>query len=245
MSDKTSQELLRKARASVRLGWVCAALITVVLVFELVFLAATPVDVLVTKWGSPRDLVGLHWADDALAISLSAVAGAIGGILDWLVTEIPKAITWPIVALIALLAILRSWRALAWLLPVFGRFQSLKLGTFEVQLSEEGAKQLSLSAQEVFAQYRAQADKEFERQVRLTHLRDRLEQVVQATEIPDPSGTPRRLLSIPNFRCTIHVADILFAEIFTNSSSTTRAQKADVRVAASPSATALLAELGG
>jgi hypothetical protein len=105
-----------------RLGWVCAALITVVLAFELVFLAATPVDVLVTKWGSPTDLVGLRWADDALAISLSAVAGAIGGIFDWLVTEIPKAITWPIVALIALFAILRSRRALAWLLPVFGRF---------------------------------------------------------------------------------------------------------------------------
>jgi hypothetical protein len=76
MSEKTSEELLRKARATVRLGWVCAALIAVVLVFELVFLAATPVDVLVTRWGSPTDLVGLHWADDALAISLSAVAGA-------------------------------------------------------------------------------------------------------------------------------------------------------------------------
>ena len=212
MSEKTSQELLRKARATVRLGWVSAVLIAVILVFELIFLAATPIDVLATKWGSPTDLVGLRWVDEALAISLSAVASAIGGILDWLVTEIPKAITWPIVALIALLAILRSQRALAWLLPVFGRFQSLKLGTFEVQLSEEGAKQLSLSAQEAFAQYRAKADKEFERQIRLTHLRDRLEQVVQATEIPDPSGTSRRLLSIPEFRCTIHVADILFTD---------------------------------
>jgi hypothetical protein len=141
MSEKAGQELLRKACATVRPGWVCAALITVVLAFELVFWAAPPVEVLVTEWGSPTDLVGLRWADDALAISLSAVAGAIGGIFDWLVTEIPKAITWPIVALIALFAILRSRQALAWLLPVFWPFQSLS----SARPVERGGRQAGIS----------------------------------------------------------------------------------------------------
>jgi hypothetical protein len=94
---------------------------------------------------------------------------------------------------------------------VFSRAKKFRLSEFEVELSEEGARTLNMSAKHAFADYKAQADTEFERQVRLKGVRHLLELTLRETTITT-SDSCKPILDHSAARCTIHVQDILFED---------------------------------
>ncbi|MBZ9975584.1 hypothetical protein [Mesorhizobium sp. BR-1-1-10] len=155
--------------------------------------------------------------------TLSAQSGATGfwvftstvwAVAGQLVVKTPtffsSLITWPIVTLISVVALL-SERGRAFISQFANRAKRIKLSQLEIELSEEGARKLSTSAKMAFLEFRSQADAEFGRQVRIKRIRHALESTLAETTIPTSDG-PKPVLEATNARCTIHVPDILFSD---------------------------------
>jgi hypothetical protein len=126
-----------------------------------------------------------------------------------LLASLPKIITWPVFALITIIFLGTSLTASHRISSLFSGFRSFKLFGAEVEFSSEGARQLSISSQDAFSQFRRQAHDEFARQVRNNELRAKLELLFAKVEQPS-NDIIHACLSKADFRCTIHVADVLF-----------------------------------
>ncbi len=130
--------------------------------------------------------------------------------LRLLLTSIPPHISWPILILTVVLYLGWSSSATDRLSRLFRIFRTVKLLGAEVSFSEEGARNLFLGAEDAFAEFRQQADREFQRQARRNEVRDKLGQVFHKETSCANDDSIRAFLSKDKFRCTIHLPDILF-----------------------------------
>jgi hypothetical protein len=137
----------------------------------------------------------------------------LGQAASWLRDAVPVVLTWPVIVAGIVLYLGMSRVATARLASIFGRFSSLKLLGAEVAFSEEGARKLATNADEIFDEYRRQADLEFQRQAHLHGLRRRLELVFQSSSPDIPNDADIKACTGKlDFRCTVHVPDILFTD---------------------------------
>jgi hypothetical protein len=128
-------------------------------------------------------------------------------LIDWMaeVRELlALIISWPVVVLFLVLYLAISKNAARRIAGLFSPFRSVKLFGAEFVLSEEVAR----NADEAIEVYRKQVRREYDRRIEVFGLRDKLENVVES-HVMDVLGG---MQNVPNFRCTIHVPDILFAE---------------------------------
>ncbi len=131
---------------------------------------------------------------------------------SWLRDAIPVVVTWPVVVAGIILYLSISGVAAARIASIFARFRSLKVLGAEVAFSEEGARRLATDAQENFDEFRRQADLEFQRQARRQELRRKLELIFQSSEPVADDAEIQACRDKKDFRCTIHVPDILFTD---------------------------------
>ena len=154
-----------------------------------------------------------------IAVMARGVAYAIvwtregGRALAWIVALF-SLITWPTVALAALLFVARSSHFQAVSSNLLRRTNKLKLWDVEVELSAESAKQLNASASETFEAYRAQANRELIRLARRYDVALNLRQFLRADlPLALPGGTaytiPFRSATV---RATLYIEDILFRD---------------------------------
>jgi len=116
--------------------------------------------------------------------------------------EIIKAVAWPMVVFGFLVYLLVSKKAPDRIIKLFNPFRSFKLFGTEFVINEEVGKR----AEEVFSEFRKQVRSEYDRKIDQYALMEKLESTVQSVIMPALKQEN------PNFRCTIHVPDILFAE---------------------------------
>ena len=136
---------------------------------------------------------------------------------SWLrdLVTLASALVWPLVVLFLIMYFFKSKTAAVRISQILRNFRSFKIFGGEFILSEEGAKEISQTAEETFEAYRKQTKREFHRLAGVYHVREKLENVVQRHL--DKALQKEKLGGIHNigdFRCTIHVPDILFAETF-------------------------------
>lgn len=158
-----------------------------------------------------RDSLSTALQNDTLTVRLVDTGSTrFTSVPDWLrwAGEFISQMAWPLIVSGAVLYFVFSptgWRRLA---RLFKPFRSFKLFGAEFVLSEEAAKELGTDAEEAFATYRKRARREYDQLVEVYDLRSKLEAVL-FDSIEAATGP---LGNIKDFRCTIHVRDILFSE---------------------------------
>lgn len=128
-------------------------------------------------------------------------------------TNLASVLVWPAVFLVTILYFFKSKTAVARISQILRNFRSFKIFGGEFVISEEGAKEISQTVEETFETYQKQTKREFDRLARVHRIRERLEGVVQqnlnrALQEEKLGG----IQDIGDFRCTIYVPGILFAE---------------------------------
>jgi hypothetical protein len=131
-------------------------------------------------------------------------------IMEWLrgvnLNEtIELVLSWPSVTLIALLLVTHG-RLVDQLTKLFQPFRSVKLFGATFILEEGAARQ----AREQFAAFRDQVKAEFELEVDRHRVRHQLEAV--AREVIEPYFKSHLDGEVRDYRCTVHVEDVLFDE---------------------------------
>jgi hypothetical protein len=113
-------------------------------------------------------------------------------------------ISWPLVGLLLLLYLAFGKQAPKPISELLKPFKNLKLFSAEFSTGEE----LARSASEAFETYRKQANAEYDRKVDVYDIRRRMADVIEKYL----SESLKDVLEILALRCTIHVADALFAD---------------------------------
>ncbi len=152
---------------------------------------------------------------------LSLTNDHIAAAANWALIEFPSSITWQVTAILIVLFIVMSKTARTTLSGLTSRFRTIKAFGAEVEFSEEGARQLSLTIDETFEEYKSQAYSEFRRQSEANKIRTTLESVLKNQEKLVIKGKTNPTLRSEIFsriasekiRCTIHVPDLLFADM--------------------------------
>ncbi len=150
----------------------------------------------------------LSWAVLLLAlpvlVALTAVAAP-----DWTI-RLLQAAAWPAVVALAALVVFRTPGGAQLIRSVFAQIQRVSVAGVEVDLSETAAKQVNADFQSTFQEYRKQINSEYDRQVRIMGIEEKLASAVQkamkTTYGDDLTKHP------PGYRCTLHVPDALFAD---------------------------------
>jgi hypothetical protein len=126
---------------------------------------------------------------------------------NWL--DVLRAGLWPaLVLLVIAVAFTKPGRRL--LMPVFGRIQRLKAGLFEVELTAENAAKTRHQLEEIFADYRLQVRREFDRMVYAHNVREaRLTVMKRLCALLKDEGKGQ---VVKDLRATIHVPDVLFED---------------------------------
>jgi hypothetical protein len=125
-------------------------------------------------------------------------------------------IVWPLTAIFVFLYLFTSRRAPERLAALFSNFKSVELFSAKFELGDK----IKFSAEDTFDTFRKQAKNNFDHWVQKKSLEDKIRGLLhpdsvvmkkinnaRAQLVPDP-GT------LGDYRCTIHVPDLLFAETF-------------------------------
>jgi hypothetical protein len=110
--------------------------------------------------------------------------------------------SWPVIVLAIVLFLAFSRTASGRLAALFQPFRSIKVLGAELVFTREAKS----TADEVLESYRKQVKSEFDRRVEILRLWDKLQNVVELHIMK------RAEIHEKNFRCTIHVPDILFQD---------------------------------
>lgn len=130
--------------------------------------------------------------------------------LDRVAAISAKMVTWPFAAIT--FAMLFFWRDGHNIFFSFlGRATKFKFAQMEIELSEEGAKNLQTNARRVFTEFKKLADAEFQRQLNQYNVRHCLRNTLKNVNIT-VEGRPKKLMDVKDVRCTIHVRDIMFTD---------------------------------
>lgn len=91
---------------------------------------------------------------------------------------------------------------------ISSRFQKVSVTAFGVglELTETVAKEVQYNVREGFEEYRKRINSEFDRQVRIKQIDEKLAAVVEEVVKTKFAGK-----APPEYRCTIHVPDVLFS----------------------------------
>ena len=139
-------------------------------------------------------------------------SGPVGGpVALELIRDVLSIVSWPVVVLIIVAILMLSNGVAGRVGRLFGGFRSIKFGPggAEFVLSEEGAKEAERTARETFEGYRREAVGEFEHMVKSHELREKLGRVLKADGVLEICN----LTAITDFRCTVHVPDVVFADL--------------------------------
>jgi len=133
-----------------------------------------------------------------------------GAPVAWLsfFVDLVRALAWPVVILILISALVMGAKFRRRMAEFLRIFKSIKLWEAEFVISEAGAKEVAMDLKEAFADYRRQVIWEYDRQLGVNLLKEKLERVVEDHVKPYLIDSGDKL----EFRCTIHIPDILFAE---------------------------------
>lgn len=122
----------------------------------------------------------------------------------WLRTV--RVLVWPAVV-VAAMVFTASPAGTRLLGPLLRRIRGVSVGTFKLDLTEEQAAKVRDNLKEVFSDYRKTVKSEFDRLARQHNVSFLRSQVINSAVIPHLSPGAQK-----DFRCTIHVQDLLFAE---------------------------------
>jgi hypothetical protein len=109
-------------------------------------------------------------------------------------------LTWPVVVLVLVIFLATSHTAAARIAGLFLPLKSVKVFGAELVFTPEA----KVSADEVLDSYKKQVKTEFDRRVDVLRLWDKMERVVDSLKSFE--------LKAKEFRCTIHVPDVLFQD---------------------------------
>lgn len=116
-------------------------------------------------------------------------------------------LSWPVVVLLLFIYLFQSRSAARKLAGLFKPFRSLKLFGTEFKLDDQAGRELGEDAERAFAEYRTHVKRVCDRWVEVNAIREKFEGVVEAAGKGCLSGAFET-----DFRATLHVPDILFAD---------------------------------
>lgn len=183
-----------------------------------------------TQWGHEREA-----SRAAIGESLSSLKALrerleptatlekiVGKVLTWMgefifgFGKLLVSLAWPLVAIFIFWYLFRAPSAPDRVAQLFKPFKSLELGPAKFQLSDE----VKASLEETFAKYRKQVKEQYDQSVKKKSLDEKLKQlldsqstIMTAVDAARKALTPDRP-ALGDYRCTIHVPDLLFAETF-------------------------------
>ena len=130
------------------------------------------------------------------------------------ITELLISLIWPIFILIIFLYIFYSKKGYQYLINLLKSFKSIKMFGTEFVLSEKLSEEVGVDAEKAFELYRKQTKREYNRFVEIYGLRQKVENVIESNKVSKAldNEDKKKITEIPDFRCTIHVPDILFRE---------------------------------
>lgn len=183
-----------------------------------------------TKWGHEREA-----SRSAISESLASLKAlrerleptatlekVVGIVLTWIgefvfgFAKLLIALAWPLVAIFIFWYLFKAHSAPDRVAQLFKPFKSLELGPAKFQLSDE----VKASLEETFAKYRKQVKEQYDQSVKKKSLDEKLAQLLDSQskimldiDKARKDLTPERP-TLQDYRCTIHVPDLLFAETF-------------------------------
>jgi len=124
-------------------------------------------------------------------------------------------LAWPLVILAVFLYLFKSRRAPERLAELFSNFKSVEFFSAKFEMGEK----IKFSAEESFESFRKQAKNSFDHLVQKKFLDDKVRNLLKDPElkaaiIKSRTDQDSANGSLPDYRCTIHVPDLLFAETF-------------------------------
>jgi hypothetical protein len=138
-------------------------------------------------------------------LMLALVAG-----ITWQdVVQLVDAIAWPLVALMIAYLLFASQTGQALLAGASKRVRRVSAFGVEVELTPEAATRNKADLDETFRSYRSAIVSEFDRQANIRHVPELRRAVVEQAVITNLCETGS---GVPEYRCTIHVRDILLHE---------------------------------
>jgi hypothetical protein len=135
-----------------------------------------------------------------LALALVGVAAP-----DWTIRLI-QAAAWPTVVGLAALLLARTPSGLQFIRSATARISKVSVAGIDVELTEAAATNIHYSLETSFTEYRKRLNSEYDRQVRMRQVDDKLALVADRAVNEAFGDKPP-----PGYRCTIHVPDVLFA----------------------------------
>jgi hypothetical protein len=118
-------------------------------------------------------------------------------------------VAWPIVAVVALLVIAFRRPLRDWLVDQSRRIAKVSAFGVDLELTQEGAREVKEATESTFGELRKHIITEFDRLVRAGRIDEKLERLIENDLKPvleNHGVTPL------DFRCTIHVSDVLYTE---------------------------------
>lgn len=119
-----------------------------------------------------------------------------------------QAMAWPLVALVALFVAVLSGPTSGWLRGLGRRMSKVSAFGVEVQLTEDASTEITRVTQESFTALRTAVKVEFDRLIHANQIEDKRNSLVEDHVIP----SLKKHGAVPEFRCTLHVPDVLFTE---------------------------------
>src|SRR5439155_11414879 len=99
---------------------------------------------------------------------------------DWTI-RLLQAAAWPAVVAVAVFVLLRTPEGLQFVRAAFSRIRRVTALGVELELTEAAAKAIHYNIQSTFDEYRKRINSEYDRQVRIRQVEDKLARVVQQT----------------------------------------------------------------
>ncbi len=120
-----------------------------------------------------------------------------------------RVLAWPALVFIGVLILLWSRNLKGSLNAVLARIKRVKAGSVEVELTEQSATQVSQAQQEAFEEWRRRVNREFDREIDVQGILEKRERLIADFVKPAVEVSVK---TMPKYRSTIHVPDILFAQ---------------------------------
>jgi hypothetical protein len=123
------------------------------------------------------------------------------------ITNLISVLAWPIVVLIVVAALTLTAQGGRFVAALSQRVMTLSAFGVSLELTQEAATTAKATIETTFADYRSNVKREFDRQVAIQNIDGQLRKLVEGflwDHVPE--------LVREDFRCTIHVPDILFSE---------------------------------
>jgi hypothetical protein len=154
------------------------------------------------------------------AIAATAAGGHSASALANGVVPLIKATAWPLIVLLLILILAFTKRGRGIINSLSSRVSGVKLGPFQVDLTQEAAGRAKITLDDTFSTFRKAINSEFDRAVYAYGIDARLQSVLESvfqTELDQYWKTKKSETEYwkknehaPPYRCTIHVLDLLF-----------------------------------